>query len=157
MGFESAHAARRRLAMLAMTNDHVHEALTQDGTAGLSQDRNSEVAATDRNRSTLAFRASSDGSQLTFPSFPASTSTLPERAQADHGVAAHLDQLAHDIVQTPGAGGALLVAFAAQARALSLVVEAARRSSGASTLPAEVLAAVQNALRTPMPMGLELA
>jgi hypothetical protein len=70
----------------------------------------------------------------------------------------HLEQLAHDIVATPGAGGALLLAFAAQARALSLVMEAALRTQGAAGLPAEVMAAVQNALRPPAQLaGLNLA
>lgn len=72
-------------------------------------------------------------------------------------IAVHLDELAHEIMETPGAGGALLLAFAAQARALSLVMEAARRTHGAAALPAEVMAAVQNALRAPMPAGLEPA
>ena len=56
-----------------------------------------------------------------------------------------LDHLAHDIAATPGAGGALLAAYAAQARALTLIVEAARRG-GSSPLPAAVLAAAQEAL-----------
>lgn len=138
MGFESAHAARRRLAMVAMTNDHVHEALAPAGFPGLTLERNHEGPSKEISRS-------------------ASERSLTERAHSERGVAEHLDQLAHDIVQTPGAGGALLVAFAAQARALALVVEASRLSQGAAALPAEVLAAVQNALRAPMPMGLELA
>ena len=59
-----------------------------------------------------------------------------------------LDELAQNIVSTPGAGGALLAAYAAQARALSMVIEAARR--GASTpLPAAVIAAAQAALVPP--------
>ena len=148
MGFESAHAARRRLAMVAMTNDHVHEVLAPAGFSALTLERNIEGAGgKERARNTAERQSAAQASEP----------TLTERAQTERGVAEHLDQLAHDIVQTPGAGGALLVAFAAQARALSLVVEAARRSQGAATLPAEVLAAVQNALRVPMPMGLELA
>jgi len=59
-----------------------------------------------------------------------------------------LDLLAHDIITTPGAGGALLAAYAAQARALTLVVEAARRAGGAP-LPPAVLHAAEAALNTP--------
>ena len=62
-----------------------------------------------------------------------------------------LDELAQDIVSTPGAGGALLAAYAAQARALSLVVEAARR--GQHSLPATVLAAAQAALVPPQALA----
>jgi adenine/guanine phosphoribosyltransferase-like PRPP-binding protein len=63
-------------------------------------------------------------------------------------LARQLESLAHDIVATPGAGGALLAAYAAQARALQLVVEAARRG-GQAPLPHAVLAAAQEALETP--------
>jgi len=127
VGFESAHAARRRLAMVAMSNEHVQEALGPASFPGLEVPR------------------SAPGQTLKFES------------NAPPGVVNHLDQLAQDIVATPGAGGALLVAFAAQARALSLVMEAALRTQGAAGLPAEVMAAVQNALRAPAPMaGLEL-
>lgn len=126
MGFESTHAARRRLAMVAMSNEHVHQAL------------GSVTFCTPDSKRALS-------------SQPQFESTAPP------GVVNHLDQLAQDIMATPGAGGALLVAFAAQARALSLVLEAARRSTDAAALPAEVLAAVQNALRAPAPLaGLEL-
>ena len=128
MGFESAHAARRRLAIVAMSNEHVHEALGP---------------------------ASFPGFEL--PRSATQHQPLKFESNAAPGVVNHLDQLAQDIVATPGAGGALLVAFAAQARALSLVMEAALRTQGAAGLPAEVMAAVQNALRAPAPMaGLEL-
>ena len=123
MGFESAYAARRRLALVAESNEFVHEAVHEGSELG-------RVAAV---------RMES------------------EKFAAAHEVAGHLDELAHEIMATPGAGGALLVAFAAQARALLLVTEAVRRTQGAAALPAEVMAAVQNALRAPMPMGLELA
>jgi hypothetical protein len=56
-----------------------------------------------------------------------------------------LDRLAGDILETPGAGGALLAAFAAQSRALYLVAEAAARSPDAP-LPADVLGRVRRAL-----------
>ncbi|MEP6834449.1 MAG: hypothetical protein ABJB74_13720 [Gemmatimonas sp.] len=123
MGFESAYAARRRLALVAESNQFVQEAVLD----GLAPARVEAVRV---------------------------ESGKPE-AVCD--VAAHLDQLAIEIMATPGAGGALLVAFAAQSRALSLVMEAARRTQNAAGLPTEVMLAVQNALRTPMPMGLELA
>ena len=124
MGFESAYAARRRLALVAESNEFVHEAV-QDGLAPAIRGGQTRVESV--------------------------------KSESARDVATHLDQLAQDIIATPGAGGALLVAFAAQARALSLVMEAARRTQGAAALPAEVMAAVQNALRTPSPMGLELA
>jgi hypothetical protein len=60
----------------------------------------------------------------------------------------HLDELACEIVSTPGAGGALLAAYAAQARALSMVVEAALRA-GDAPLPPSVLQAAQAALIPP--------
>ncbi len=124
MGFESAYAARRRLALVAESNEFVMDAVQ----LGLA---------------------------------PAGRVDASQQESSKNGgardVAEHLDRLAQDIIATPGAGGALLVAFAAQARALSLVMEAARRTQGAAALPAEVMAAVQNALRTPSPMGLELA
>jgi hypothetical protein len=94
-----------------------------------------------------------------FESFTASKHSIPHSTHAPQSasdasvwsdVTHHLDELAQDIVATPGAGGALLVAFAAQARALTLVIEAARRTQdGAAALPAEVLGAVQAALRMP--------
>lgn len=124
MGFESAYAARRRLALVAESNEFVHEAVG-DG-----------LESTARSTSARMEKQNFEGA---------------------HAAAAHLDELAHEIMATPGAGGALLVAFAAQARALSLVIEAARRTQGAAALPAEVMAAVQNALRAPVPVGLELA
>lgn len=131
MGFESAHMARRRLAMVAMSKETVHEALAAASYTNLSLERGG-----DQNGD----RVKSSG----FTDVPRS-------------VAEHLEALAHNIVATPGAGGALLLAFAEQSRALSLVMEASARTNGAATLPAEVLAAVQHALRTPMPGGLELA
>ena len=124
MGFESAYAARRRLALVAESNEFVQQAV-QNGLAPANRVETNRVESV--------------------------------KSEGARDVAAHLDQLAQDIIATPGAGGALLVAFAAQARALSLVMEAARRTQGAAALPAEVMAAVQNALRTPSPMGLELA
>lgn len=117
MGFESAHAARRRLAVLAMSNDRVHEGLAPACFPGFEMGQLNPVET---------------GGPFQVPD-----------------VAHHLDKLAHDIVATPGAGGALLVAFANQARALALVMEAAVRTQGAAALPEEVIAAVRNALRSP--------
>jgi hypothetical protein len=127
VGFESAYAARRRLAVLAMSNERVQEALAPSTFPGFEL----------------------ESPQLTVSSNPVAAHT---------DVAQHLDQLAQDIISTPGAGGALLVAFAAQARALSLVMEAALRTPGAQALPADVMSAVQAALCMPSAVsGLELA
>ncbi len=117
MGFESAHAARRRLAVLAMNNDRVHEALAPATFPGLDLDNDIHAADT--------------------------------RATRTPDAVHHLDKLAQEIIATPGAGGALLVAFANQARALALVMEAAVRTQGAAALPDEVMCAVRNALRLP--------
>lgn len=126
MGFESAHAARRRLATLAMNNEHVHEALAPSSFGNIELHRTNH-------------------------------SQTKAESTSSAGIVNHLDQLAQDIVATPGAGGALLVAFAAQARALSLVMEATLRTQNAAGLPAEVMAAVQNAMRVPAAVaGLEL-
>ncbi len=65
-------------------------------------------------------------------------------------LARQLEELAHDIIATPGAGGALLAAYAAQARALTMVVEAVRRSR-TDPLPEAVVTAAQEALATPLP------
>ena len=122
MGFESARAARRRLAAIAATNQRVQEALLPSSFPGF-------------------FDQSPGDSQVDFS--PPTNSLGAQRALHDQ-----LDVLAHDIVATPGAGGALLVAYAAQARALTMVVEAARRSGG-SPLPVEVLNAAEAALSAP--------
>ncbi|MEP6781619.1 MAG: hypothetical protein ABJC26_17095 [Gemmatimonadaceae bacterium] len=90
-------------------------------------------------------------SPATFPGLelnlsPAQSSAALPTPNVEH----HLDKLAQDIMSTPGAGGALLVAFASQARALALVMEAAVRTQGAAMLPDEVMSAVRNALRIPV-------
>ncbi|MBL0171838.1 MAG: hypothetical protein IPP90_14165 [Gemmatimonadaceae bacterium] len=121
MGFESSRAARRRLAAIAATNQRVQEALSPSAFPGFFD--------------TEAY-ASSDHDAM---------STLH---RAENELHDQLDVLAHDIVATPGAGGALLVAYAAQARALTMVVEAARRGGGAP-LPAAVIHAAEAALTTP--------
>jgi hypothetical protein len=142
VGFESAYAARRRLALVAESNEYVQQVVQdalapetlQAATPALRMEETSMTART----------TGADASRLADV-----TAAIP--------VVNHLDELAHDILATPGAGGALLAAFAAQARALSLVMEAARRTQGAAALPAEVMMAVQSALQTPAQMGLRLA
>jgi hypothetical protein len=125
VGFESSRIARRRLAALAATNDRVHEALTPTNYPGLFDGE------------PLMPR---DDLEALHPD-PSSSSTMTSLAR-------QLDELAQDIVSTPGAGGALLAAYAAQARALTMVIEAARRA-GSNPLPPSVLSAAQNALHTP--------
>lgn len=61
-------------------------------------------------------------------------------------LALELETLARDIVSTPGAGGALLAAYAEQARVLQLVAQAAARSPHAP-LPAQVRLAVDSAVQ----------
>ena len=134
MGFESSRIARRRLAALANTNDRVHEALAPSTYPGLFDDREGLPET--------AFSGMEAGAT--------GGNTVGALAQ-------QLDLLAQEIVATPGAGGALLAAYAAQARALTMVIEAARRAAK-SPLPGSVLAAVQEALQGPgILAGLELA
>ncbi len=128
MGFESSQVARRRLAALAATNGRIQEALAPSQFPGLSA---APKGRADRPESTP---------------LPTPSSALVQ----------HLEGLAHDILNTPGAGGALIAAYAAQARALSMVVEAARRA-GSGPLPASVLAAAQDALTTPSPFPRPMA
>lgn len=137
MGFESSQMARRRLAALAATNGRIQEALAPSQFPGLNAGGKSTAAA---GRSD---RADSIG---------------PTAGPAATGGALvqHLDLLAHDIMTTPGAGGALIAAYAAQARALSLVVEAARRA-GSGPLPASVIATAQEALSAPSPFPRPMA
>ena len=111
MGFESSQVARRRLAALAATNGRIQEALAPSQFPGLSAGAKG---------STLGHRADR----------PESTSA----ATPSTALVQHLDLLAHDIMNTPGAGGALIAAYAAQARALSMVVEAARRAAFTAVL-----------------------
>jgi len=127
VGFESSRAARRRLAAIAATNDRVQEALSPSAFPGL-------------------FGPDSTPAFVEHTHARRTETALP--AGAPNALARQLEALARDIVATPGAGGALLAAYAAQARALLLVVEAARRG-GQSPLPQAVLAAAQEALETP--------
>ena len=124
MGFESSRIARRRLAALATTNDRVQEALAPSQFPGLFSDKEIPIGEVD----VINADATHAGT----------VSTL----------ARQLDLLAQEIVATPGAGGALLAAYAAQARALTMVIEAARRA-GDLPLPQSVLAAAQEALEAP--------
>ncbi|MBU6366496.1 MAG: hypothetical protein KJT01_09835 [Gemmatimonadetes bacterium] len=101
MGFESAHTARRRLALVAAHRQEVQIALAGE---------------------------------------------VPARAPSSP-----LEELARDILDTPGAGSALLTAYASQARALALVLEAVQRSDGAP-LPPTVVQAVRQAMTTLAPM-----
>jgi len=128
VGFESSQVARRRLAALAATNGLIQEALAPSQFPGLSS----------------APKPRAGRSDTTNPTAP------------NPALVQHLDLLAHDIMNTPGAGGALIAAYAAQARALSMVVEAARRA-GSGPLPASVLAAAQDALATPSPFPRPMA
>ncbi len=139
MGFESSRAARRRLAAIAATNHRVMEALSPANYGGLFSDH------------LTADSVPSYASMSPVLSPTNGTLRAPDTVRVDTmpaALARQLESLAHDIVATPGAGGALLAAYAAQARALQLVVEAARRG-GQSPLPHAVLAAAQEALETP--------
>jgi hypothetical protein len=78
----------------------------------------------------------------------------PRDLEASSALQLQLDLLAQDIVATPGAGGALLAAYAAQARALTMVVEASKRA-GMGPLPQAVVSAAEAALAAPIAlMGL---
>ncbi|HEY0930023.1 MAG TPA: hypothetical protein VGE27_08895 [Gemmatimonas sp.] len=133
MGFESSQVARRRLAVLAASNSRVQEALAPSGFPGFGPSE--EKAPASRAERSAA------GSLATAPGMGAGSAALVRQ----------LEELARDIVATPGAGGALLAAYAAQARALTMVIEAARRAS-AEPLPDAVVQAVQDALSAPSPM-----
>ncbi|MGV3709954.1 MAG: hypothetical protein ACO1Q7_14055 [Gemmatimonas sp.] len=150
MGFESAYAARRRLALVAESNEYVQQ-VVQDALA--PETIQAATPALRMEESTLKFRANGAESHRLADTVASGVADAAPPAVAINP----LDELAHDILATPGAGGALLAAFAAQARALSLVMEAARRTQGAAALPAEVMMAVQSALQTPAQMGLRLA
>lgn len=70
---------------------------------------------------------------------------MTEHTVGSGALAGSLELLAQDIADTPGAGGALLAAFAEQVRVLRLVAEATDRAPGAP-LPASVAAAVHAAI-----------
>ncbi|MBY0489505.1 MAG: hypothetical protein K2R93_06660 [Gemmatimonadaceae bacterium] len=134
MGFESSEVARRRLAVLAASNDRVQEALAPSTFPGMG------LGGGDREVRPTYHREGVPATSVAASPVPTSPALVQQ-----------LDDLAQDIVATPGAGGALLAAYAAQARALSMVVEAAKRA-GAAPLPTAVLLAAQEALMTPSPM-----
>ena len=139
MGFESSRVARRRLASLAATNDRVQEALSPASFPGLFAGSGvypSMVGEGPADQINWSDR-DADRSAVGAMNGPASQALVQE-----------LDELAMDIVSTPGAGGALLASYAAQARALMMVIEASRRAQGAP-LPAAVLLAAQAALTPP--------
>jgi hypothetical protein len=79
---------------------------------------------------------------------PASRTGVQDVAAGPH---APLEELARDILGTPGAGSALLAAYASQARALALVLEVIQRSERPA-LPASVVQAVRQAMTTTAPM-----
>jgi hypothetical protein len=129
VGFESSRMARRRLAALASSNEMVQEALAPASFPGF----------------------------LGRPVVEAPPGLPGGRAHDDTGeggsaLARQLDSLARDILGTPGAGSALLAAYAAQARALSMVLEATRLG-GDAPLPAAVVHAAREALTAPSPLA----
>lgn len=133
MGFESSQMARRRLAALAASNSSIREALAPSGFPGFDVSSDPPAANGQSNgQSAIA--------EIPHPSTPTTAGTL----------ARQLEELAQEIVATPGAGGALLAAYACQARALTMVMEATRRSDSA-WLPEAVMEAVTEALATPFP------
>lgn len=137
MGFESSQVARRRLAALAATNGRIQEALAPSQFPGLGTPTGGSA------------KSGATGVRADRPEALGGPATSAALVQ-------HLDMLAHDILTTPGAGGALIAAYAAQARALSLIVEAARRA-GSGPLPASVLATAQEALAAPSPFPRPMA
>ena len=154
MGFESSRVTRRRLASLAATNEGVQEALAPSSFPGLFAGESGVYPAlvSDRPADLSDNFESQERMAECVPAAAAAAQGTASRGDSSppysNALVQELDELAQDIVSTPGAGGALLAAYAAQARALSMVIEAARR--GASTpLPATVIAAAQAALVPP--------
>ena len=146
MGFESSRVARRRLASLAASNESVQAALSPSSFPGLFAGENGvfpglriEAPADLVDTSQCHDRVAERIPAVEGDSHPTAAPTL---------LVQQLDELAQDIASTPGAGGALLAAYAAQARALSMVIEAAKRGQS-SPLPSAVLMAAQAALVPP--------
>jgi len=131
VGFESSQVARRRLAAAAMRDRRVQEALLVGGgsapASGTASEASAEPMAIDQLLQAPGWGANGDG------------------AADGPSLALVLDDLAVDILDTPGAGGALLEAFAEQTRVLRLVVEALERAPD-RPLPAPVAAAVRHAV-----------
>ncbi len=146
MGFESSRVARRRLASLAVTNDLVHEALSPSLFPDLfaEEENDFRIAVTEGGQADVSLRVDRPRSG---ESALEKVAALP-KSQGAKALVRELDELALDIVATPGAGGALLAAYAAQARALTMVLEAADRGLD-SPLPAAVLKEARAALRPP--------
>jgi hypothetical protein len=144
VGFESSEVARRRLAVLARSNQRVQDALVPT-IAAEGWTSSAWSPAPDDATALEATWTATPG-----PGADVATEPLPTPATADTALASTLELLALDIVETPGAGGALLAAFAQQARALQLVAEAARRNPHAP-LPPCVLEAVHATLQPARP------
>ncbi len=144
MGFESSRAARKRLAAIAATNECVQEALSPATFPGLF---GSPTASADPTSAYSPSAYSPSAYSSSARQRRAEQEQLP--AHAAGALARQLELLAQDIAATPGAGGALLAAYAAQARALLMVVEAARRA-GQAPLPTAVINAARDALQTPV-------
>jgi hypothetical protein len=153
VGFESSRVARRRLASLAATNERVQEALAPSAFPDLFTSDTTTLGTVGSVPDDMPLRLATH--PRAHDSTPRGNEPTPFPSPS-HALVQHLDDLAQDIVSTPGAGGALLASYAAQARALTLVLEAARRSEGAP-LPASVLLAAQHALTPPQALqGLAL-
>jgi hypothetical protein len=150
VGFESSRVARRRLASLAATNERVQEALSPSQFPGLfaGQEGVHPALRSGRPADLPDGRAPNVREEQEPASATATAAGSAAAPLAPNGFMHHLDELACEIVSTPGAGGALLAAYAAQARALSMVVEAALRA-GDAPLPPSVLQAAQAALIPP--------
>lgn len=146
MGFESSRVARRRLASLAATNERVQEALSPSSFPGLGMGESGVYPALVSEP--LADRAPVPTAATRHDEPAARPTASATNGPAPQALVLELDELAQDIVATPGAGGALLASYAAQARALSMVLEASRRSAN-GTLPPAVLLAAQAALVPP--------
>ena len=144
MGFESSRVARRRLASLAVTNDLVHEALSPSLFPELFEpsESDSQAIITVGGPADVPLRV--NHRQHTENALEKVASL--HKSQAPQALVRELDELALDIVSTHGAGGALLASYAAQARALTMVIEAAERGLD-SPLPAAVLQEARAALR----------
>ena len=146
MGFESSRVARRRLVSLAVTNDLVHEALSPSLFPDLYAPEQNDFRAVvvEGGNADVSLRVERPQTSESALDKVTSLTKSPE----PKALVRELDELALDIVATPGAGGALIAAYAAQARALTMVLEAAARGLD-SPLPAAVLQEARAALRPP--------
>jgi hypothetical protein len=155
VGFESSRVTRRRLASLAATNEGVQEALAPSSFPGLFAGETGVYPALVAERP-ADLTHNFDLQERMAECVPAGGTAVRVDAVSpspySNALVQELDELAQDIVSTPGAGGALLAAYAAQARALSMVVEAASRGQSAP-LPATVLSAAIAALTPPQALA----